>query len=141
MKNKWSSGLSGRAKGEKPTISGKYRIGYEKGQVVISGHKWSGAFSRDLWSATFLGELFGFWFLFSGFFGRTAVRPCRISGNLRESVDKYLFEVFPRFIYLFFFVVNSFISLRGSIELANLTSSMRFGSNESWNENHNIQAS
>jgi len=41
MKNKWSSGLSGRANGKKSAISGQNRIRDRMRQVVTSGHKWS----------------------------------------------------------------------------------------------------
>jgi len=41
MKNKWSSGLSGRASGKKAAITGQNRILNYLIQVVTSGHKWS----------------------------------------------------------------------------------------------------
>ena len=70
MKNKWSSGLSGRVSGKKSTISGKNRILHYMGQVVTSGHKWSDDFSpcsRCFGSATLRGEILGFWSLVSCF--------------------------------------------------------------------------
>ena len=41
MKNKWSSGLSGRASGKNAAISGQNRIRDKMRQAVTSGHKWS----------------------------------------------------------------------------------------------------
>ena len=42
MKNKWSSGLSGRACGKKADITGQNGFCDIMRQAVISGHKWSG---------------------------------------------------------------------------------------------------